>query len=207
MAIVTTEITNLYDAMFNAAIVKYDRLWTDNKIDAETYAKLIAELSGSLLQMVPGIVQQQAQMEKDIEIKERQMVEAELTGIKQRTILDTEEQAKQYEVDNILPANLAVLQKQDDEIQTKIDLMTQQKLTEVEQTRGANATADKVEYEVSNLLPLQKADAEEVVKLRHTERVGKDKEVAALGLDNVVKQSEIARASGTFVYTPRYEGV
>jgi hypothetical protein len=154
-------------------------------------------------------------IDKDIETKERQMVLQEskltddlLTAAKQRTILDTEEQAKQYEVDNILPANLAVLQKQDDELRTKIELMAQQKLTEVEQTRGANASADKVEYEVSNLLPLQKADAEEVVKLRRTEKIGKDKEVAALGLDNVVKQSETSRsANPSFVYTPRYTEV
>lgn len=40
-----------------------------------------------------------------------------------------------------------------------------------------------------------------------TNTVIKDLEVAALGLDNVIKNSEIARANNTsYVYTPKYEG-
>jgi hypothetical protein len=46
---------------------------------------------------------------KTTDVKERQMAETELTGAKQRTLLDTEEEAKQYEVDNILPEQLQVL--------------------------------------------------------------------------------------------------
>jgi hypothetical protein len=52
---------------------------------------------------------QDLDVQKSTEVKERQMIEAELTGAKQRTLLDTEEEAKQYEVDNMLPEQLQVL--------------------------------------------------------------------------------------------------
>jgi hypothetical protein len=214
--------SGVFDALMAAVNKNIEIQYQKGRITGQDYAQVyLGALQSTLQQSVEFLLRKdltEVQIDdarKDIETKERQMVLQEskladdlLTSAKQRTILDTEEQAKQYEVDNILPANLAVLQKQDDELQTKIELMAQQKLTEVEQTRGANATADKAEYEVSNLLPLQKADAEEAVKLRRTEKIGKDKEVAALGLDNVMKQSETSRLSDpSFVYTPRYSEV
>lgn len=40
----------------------------------------------------------------------------------------------------------------------------------------------------------------------YVERIGKDKEVAKMGLDNVMKNAEAERlTNGTMVYTPQYE--
>lgn len=42
----------------------------------------------------------------------------------------------------------------------------------------------------------------------YVERIGKDKEVAKMGLDNVVKNAEAERlTNSTMVYTPQYEEV
>ena len=42
----------------------------------------------------------------------------------------------------------------------------------------------------------------------YVERIGKDKEVAKMGLDNVVKNAEAERATNSMmVYTPQYEEV
>jgi hypothetical protein len=58
------------------------------------------------------------------------------------------------------------------------------------------------------LTEAQTDEARERVELTYTEKVKIDKEVAALGLDNVVKQSETSRlADPSFVYTPRYTEV
>lgn len=58
------------------------------------------------------------------------------------------------------------------------------------------------------LTEAQTDEARERVELTYTEKVKVDKEVAALGLDNVVKQSETSRlADPSFVYTPRYTEV
>ena len=48
---------------------------------------------------------------------------------------------------------------------------------------------------------------EEQIKTAYVERVIKDKEAAALGLDNVIKLREASRASGTYVYVPAYEEI
>lgn len=58
------------------------------------------------------------------------------------------------------------------------------------------------------LTEAQTDEAREKVELTYTEKVKVDKEVAALGLDNVVKQSETSRlVDPSFVYTPRYTEV
>ena len=71
-------------------------------------------------------VKQRLSIDKDIDVKERQTVVSEskladeiLTSTKQRTLLDTEEEAKQYEVDNILPVQLEKLQEEVDLLQTQ----------------------------------------------------------------------------------------
>ena len=55
------------------------------------------------------------------------------------------------------------------------------------------------QFEVDNLLPAQ-------LKAAYADRVLKDKQAAKLGLDNVMKTTEIAKQSNpNFVYTPNYE--
>lgn len=236
MAVNTTEITSVYNSLFAAMITKYDTMWSDNEIDAETYAQLVGQASSQLVQLAADLVQKQealdqdvllkqaqidiaaeelalkktqlvatrasteaelekqwgyevtrdpitdeiilgastglGKIDKDIDIAERGMVEQETTGVAQRTILATEEQAKQYEVDNLLPEQLL-------KIQEEIDLLQ---------------TQDQV--------------ALEQIKTAYTERVLADKQAAKLGLDNVMKLAETARAGDVnYVYTPNYETV
>jgi hypothetical protein len=58
-----------------------------------------------------------------------------------------------------------------------------------------------------DLTEAQVDEALEKVVIAYATRVKLDKEVALLGLDNVVKQSEASRADPAFVYSPRYEEV
>jgi hypothetical protein len=52
---------------------------------------------------------------------------------------------------------------------------------------------------------LQKDLVEEQTSSAYTERVLKDKQAAKLGLDNVMKSSEVSRdADDDFIYTPKY---
>lgn len=64
-----------------------------------------------------------------------------------------------------------------------------------------------VEAQIDNAIKDTEFKTEQV-KLLYTERVGKDKEVASMGLDNVVKLRETSRVTdATYVYQPAYEGV
>lgn len=109
-----------------------------------------------------------------------------LTSEKQRTLLDTDEELKQYQVDYIQPAELARLQKQTDVAERG---MIEQEATGIKQ---------RLVLDKDILLK------EEQEKLAYTERVIKDKQAADLGLDNVYKQIEIDKADPDFVYTPKY---
>lgn len=109
-----------------------------------------------------------------------------LTSEKQRTLLDTDEELKQYQVDYIQPAELARLQKQTDVAERG---MIEQEATGIKQ---------RLVLDKDILLK------EEQEKLAYTERVIKDKQAADLGLDNVYKQIEIDKADPDFIYTPKY---
>jgi hypothetical protein len=80
----------------------------------------------SMIEQESTGVKQRLSIDKDIDIKERQTVIAEdkltddlLTSDKQRVLLDTEEEAKQFEVDNILPTQLEKLNEEVDLLQTQ----------------------------------------------------------------------------------------
>jgi hypothetical protein len=93
MALDTTSMTNLYTALFDAAVVKFNALWDANRIDAELYSKYIGELSAALLKEIPGIIQQQQQLDKDLELKEAQrlqVIEETINITKQRELLEAQ---------------------------------------------------------------------------------------------------------------------
>jgi hypothetical protein len=93
MVLDTTSMTDLYTALFDAAVVKFNDLWDANKIDAELYSKYIGELSAALLKEVPGIIQQQQQLDKDLELKEAQrlqVIEETINITKQRELLEAQ---------------------------------------------------------------------------------------------------------------------
>ena len=96
-----------------------------------------------------GAVQRQA-TQNEIVLKERQVVDQELTSAKQRAILDTEEQAKQYEVDYLQPAQLTQLQKQTDVLERETK---DKELTSAKQRTLLDTQEQAEQYKVDNILP------------------------------------------------------
>jgi hypothetical protein len=137
---------------------------------------------------------QLADILKTTDVKERQMVEAELTGAKQRTLLDTEEQAKQYEVDNILPEQLTKIQEEIDLLQTQdselllngtVDRSLKNKELEVTEVERLAK-----QYEVDNILPEQLTKIQEEIDLLETQ----DSELTLNGVkDRLLKDKQIEK--------------
>ena len=131
---------------------------------------------GKVDKEIAATIRQTEAVGEEIALKERQVVDQELTSTKQRVLLDTQEQAEQYKVDMLLPkelaqitAQVAVLELQDDELSKKILILEEQR------------------------------------KATKAEVVIKDKEAAKLGLDNVMKSAEADRLTNpNAVYTPKY---
>jgi hypothetical protein len=128
---------------------------------------------------------QLADILKTTDVKERQMVEAELTGAKQRTLLDTEEQAKQYEVDNILPEQLTKIQEEIDLLQTQDSEMVSNGLKQRE----------KLEEEI-DLLQTQDS---ELAANGLKDRALKDEQVTVTQLEQTALVAKISNDVGTLI--------
>lgn len=139
MAVNTTEISSVYNSLITTSLSRFDAMWDNNEIDAETYAKVVSETSSKLLELSSDLVLKQLSLDKDIEIKERQMVESELTGSKQRLVLDeeietankqqilldTQEEVEQFKVDSLQPKELESLIK---------DIDVKERTTQIQET-------------------------------------------------------------------------
>ena len=71
----TTGITSLYTSLTDAIASKLDALYTTDKIDAETYAKIMAQSFDDALKLSVSAVQQQEQIEKDGALKDAQIAQ------------------------------------------------------------------------------------------------------------------------------------
>lgn len=69
----TTAITTLYTSLTDAISTKLEALYTADKIDAETFAKIMAQSFDDALKLSVSAVQQQEQIEKDSLVKEAQI--------------------------------------------------------------------------------------------------------------------------------------
>lgn len=136
--------------------------------------------------------------------KQRELLEEQLTSeAKKQVLLDTEEEAKQYEVDVLLAdqhvTNLKqqiILDTEEQVKQYQVDTILPDEHTKnLKQQILLDTEEEAKQFEVDNILPEQ-------LKSLYTERVAKDKAVAALGLDDVVKSSN---TSPEAVYIPKYE--
>ena len=90
----TTAITNLYDSLTGAITAKLDTLYANDKIDAETYGKLLSQSLDEALKLSVTAIQQQEQIDKDNEIKTSQKLQIEQQTLavgaeKQRTDAQT----------------------------------------------------------------------------------------------------------------------
>jgi hypothetical protein len=139
---------------------------------------------------------QRAVLEKDKEAKAQQILNAQdelLTAAKQRTLLDTQEEAEQYRTTYILPKELSKLEKEIDVTERNMTVEEKKLADELlTSAKQREALAGDVEIKA------------ETRKLTYAERVIKDKEAANLGLDMVVKT---ANTTPEAVYTPKYEEV
>lgn len=70
----TSSITSLYDSLTGAISSKLDALYANDKIDAETYAKILAQSFDEALKLSVSAVQQQEQLEKDHAFKDAQIL-------------------------------------------------------------------------------------------------------------------------------------
>ena len=131
---------------------------------------------------IDGVIANQIlDIKKGVDEKERQMVEAETTGVKQRLLMDEEKETSDLQ---------QIILATEEEVKTA-------QLAEIsDSTLRANTQLDDVLVTSTE----QRAGM-------YTDRVTKDKQAAKLGLDNVMKNSETARDADTaFVYTPNYTG-
>jgi len=153
---------------------------------------------------------QQLLLDKELLIKGYEhntlQVDQHNTNVKQQALLDTEEEAKQYEVDDILPKQVDKLIKGNKLLQTQNSELllngVKQRLS-IDADISLKETQNQIEdYKINSILPKELSSLEEDVKTKYTIRVGKDKEVAELGLDKVVRSQN---NSPETVYTPKYE--
>lgn len=98
MAVNTTEITTVYTALLDSTLSKYAAMWSANEIDAETYAKLVGQSSGTLIEMASSLVQKQEQIDKDLDIKEREMLIKEAESTKQLALIDSQNNKVNQEI-------------------------------------------------------------------------------------------------------------
>lgn len=174
MAVNTIEIGATYNTLFTQVIATYNTLWNDNKIDAETYAQLIGQASAQLLTLAAELTQKQQQIDKDLDVKERQMLIAEAESVKRLILLDEEKETADKQ-------QLILVQE--------LALKTYENLT--------------LQVDNHDINLKQKDKLTEDIKVTTTQKIKLDKETALLGLDDVMKINIEAR-DGTHVYTPQY---
>ena len=144
-----------------------------SEYDNQVKAQQVLESTYKVEELLPAEL---LQLQKQVDVAERGMVEQELTGVKQREVLVVDKDIKSYQLSDILPKEAI--------------LLTEQK-----------ETADAQQLVLAKDLEIKEVQKQ----VAYVERVIKDKEAAALGLDNVVKLREASRADGTYVYVPAYE--
>lgn len=121
----TGQINSVYNALIQTMTAKYALMWQNNEIDAETYAQLVGQASSQLISLASELVQKQEQLDQDLDIKERSMVDQEATSALQRSIL-----MEQIESENkqqlILDQDLILKQEQEKTAYTERVLVDKQ---------------------------------------------------------------------------------
>jgi hypothetical protein len=164
---------------------------------------------------------QRLDIDVGIEVKEQQIVSAKLednlkqtkvndellTSAKQRLDIDKGVELKEVQKLQVV-AETANVPKQGALIDAQKDVQVQQKASQIlEDSLKSQETADKLLTSVKQRDDIVKGiEVKEMQRKNlYVEMVGKDKETAKMGLDNVVKNAEAARATNpTIIYTPKY---
>lgn len=96
MAVDTGSITTTYDTLYTAALAQYDVLYTGDKIDAETYAKLVGTMSADMMRLSIDAVQKQELLDRDVELKQEQVYK---TTVEKLAIMADTADTTGYEID------------------------------------------------------------------------------------------------------------
>jgi len=96
MAVNTTEIQNVYSTLYDTAVAKYDTMYTEDKIDAETYAKLVGTVSADMMKIAVDTVQKQELLDKDVLLKQEQVYK---TTVEKLAVMATTADTTGYEID------------------------------------------------------------------------------------------------------------
>ena len=194
--------TGVFDKLMDSINGQIETQYLNNRITGTDYATVyLGSMQAALAQsiqfhmqdelteaQVAGVLadnlvkaEQRLQIIKQVDVSERDMVEKEATGAKNRILLD--EQKETSDLQQII-------------LGTEEEIKTAQLVETVDSTVRANTQLDDALVTSTE----QRASM-------YTERVLKDKQAAKLGLDNVMKQSETSRdADPAFKYLPNYTG-
>lgn len=167
---------------------------------AQTLAQT-AEITDSTLRANTELDDQLLSTANDRDVKTRGIVEQELTGAKERILLDTQEEIEQYKVDNLLPAELTSLNK---DIEVKERSMVEQEATGLKQRLILDKDIALKEYENTVLQLDQHTTNIAQQTLLATEEEAKQYEVDNLmpaQLAQTQKQTEVAERQRQNLYT------
>ena len=153
-----------------------------------------------------GSIQSVLQQSIEYVLREK-MTEAQIAGIEKETEL------KEYDLTSIKPKELEIKQKELELRTTESNRMRDMTEAELEKQWGYSVTRNlDGELVLGATIGTGVIDKEILLKeeqkaLAYTERIGKDKEVASMGLDNIIKLREADRVNNsTYVYQPAYQG-
>ena len=131
----TTAITELYASLTAAISARLDTLYTDDKIDAETYAKIMAQSFDDALKLSVTAIQQQEQIEKDGAVKTAQAAQI----AQQTTNLAAE-------ASNLVKQGALIDAQKDVQVQQKLNLVAEalriEAQTELLTHQGTNAVKE-----------------------------------------------------------------
>lgn len=191
----TVGITGLYTALTEAISTKLDALYTADKIDAETYAKILAQSFDEALKLSVSAIQQQEQIEKDAALKEAQ---TSLIGYQiDNLVLEGINISKQAE---LIKAQTLVQENQALEVVSKTELINQQKLNLTSEALNIPKQGLKIDSEKA-LIDQQKANlVSENLKIgAQTALITQQKENALV--ENTVLTAQKCKLDAEYEYT------
>jgi hypothetical protein len=150
----------------------------------------VQQVAESLYRVTNVLPAELKELEKRTEVAERGMIEQELTGIKQRLILDEEKETS--DLNQILLAT--------EETIKEAQLLDVIKGTDIKERQVVLQEDESAKQLL--ILDEQKVKLQEEIKQAYVDRVIKDKQATKLGLDNVTLN---VNTNPENVYTPKYE--
>lgn len=206
MALDTTAMTDLYVTLYTTTASRYDMMWSENQIDAETYAKLLSELSASLIQAVPGIVQNQQQIDSQIAIAEAQSAQDLINKQKQVEAIEIENVVKEGQYQDSLLTSAKQRASIDKEIEAKAKQIESMQIEDAIKSVQSEKDLEVKTQQIASMLKeddvkvAQKAmiDQQKLTEIQNTAKVTNDiqyviKQIEAVDVDMQVKEVQSSK--------------